>query len=61
MIPDLTNASPEMREWYALSEDIRTAAKAIAGPPRPMTHIEVLLAIGTAIANEREAAKRGER
>ncbi|MDW9972063.1 hypothetical protein GOB98_18455 [Sinorhizobium meliloti] len=60
MIPDLTNASPETREWYALSEDIRTAAKAVAGPPRPMTHIEVLLAIGTAIANEREAAKRGE-
>ncbi|MDX0276757.1 hypothetical protein GOC21_22950 [Sinorhizobium meliloti] len=61
MIPDRTNASPETREWYALSEDIRTAAKAVAGPPRPMTHIEVLLAIGTAIANEREAAKRGER
>ncbi|MDE3874651.1 hypothetical protein I7G55_11095 [Sinorhizobium meliloti] len=61
MIPDLTNASAETSEYYALSEEIRTAAKAIAGPPRPMTHIEVLLAIGTAIANERKAAKRGER
>ncbi|MDW9574737.1 hypothetical protein GOB36_26585 [Sinorhizobium meliloti] len=61
MIPDLTNASAETREYYALSEEIRTAANAIAGPPRPMTHIEILLAIGTAIANEREAAKRGER
>ncbi|MDW9517307.1 hypothetical protein GOB43_08305 [Sinorhizobium meliloti] len=61
MIPDLTNASAETREYYALSEEIRTAAKAIAGPPRPMTHIEVLLAIGTAIANEREVAKRGGR
>ncbi|RVP97010.1 hypothetical protein [Sinorhizobium meliloti] len=61
MIPDLTNATPATREWYALSENIRTAAEAVTGPPRPMTHIEVLLAIGTAIANEREAAKRGER
>lgn len=61
MIPDLTNASPETRGYYALPEEIRTAAKAIAGPPRPMTHVEVLLAIGTAIANERDAAKRGER
>lgn len=60
MIPDLTNATPATREYYALPEEIRTAAKAIAGP-RPMTHIEVLLAIGTAIANEREAKKRGER
>ena len=61
MIPDLTNATPATREWYALSEDIRTAAVELAGPLRPMTHIEVLLAIGTAIANEREAKERGER
>ena len=59
--PDLTNATPATREWYALSEDIRRAAEELAGPLRPMTHIEVLLAIGTAIANERDAAKRGER
>ncbi|MDX0522982.1 hypothetical protein GOC82_18885 [Sinorhizobium medicae] len=61
VVPDLTNASPETREYYALPEHIRTAAEAIAGPPRPMSHIEILLAIGTAIAKEREAAKRGER
>ena len=61
MIPDLTNATPATREWYALPEHIRTAAEELAGPLRPMTHIEVLLAIGTAIANERDAAKRGER
>ncbi len=54
MIPDLTNATPATREWYALSEDIRTAAVELAGPLRPMTHIETLLAIGRAIAGERE-------
>ncbi|RVK60560.1 hypothetical protein CN155_04685 [Sinorhizobium meliloti] len=59
--PDLTNATPATREWYALPEHIRTAAEAIVGPPRPMTNIEILLAVGMAIANEQEAAKRGER
>ncbi|WP_018094741.1 hypothetical protein [Sinorhizobium meliloti] len=54
VIPDLTNATPATREWYALSEDIRMAAEVIAGPPRPMSHIEILLAIGRAIAEERE-------
>ncbi|MGK9263821.1 hypothetical protein KXS15_23035 [Sinorhizobium meliloti] len=58
MIPDLTNATRATRGYYALPEEIRAAAKAIAGPPRPMTHIEVLLAIGTAIAGERERCAR---
>ncbi len=52
--PDLTTASPATREWYALSKDIRTAAEELAGPLRPMTHIETLLAIGMAIAGERK-------
>ncbi len=54
MIPDLTNATPATREYYALPEEIRTAAVELAGPLRPMTHIETLLAIGRAIAGERE-------
>lgn len=53
MIPGLTNATNATREWYSLPEDIRTAAEELAGPLRPMTHIEVLLAIGTAISGER--------
>ncbi|MDW9400934.1 hypothetical protein GOB45_29525 [Sinorhizobium meliloti] len=61
MIPDLTNATPATRAYYALPEDIRAKAEELAGSPRPISHLEILLAIGTAIANEREAAKRGER
>jgi hypothetical protein len=60
MTPDLTNATPATREFYALPEDIRAKAEELAGSPRPMSHIEILLAIGTAIANEREAANRGD-
>jgi hypothetical protein len=58
--PDLTNATPATREYYALPESVRAAAEAIVGKPRPMTHVEILLAVGRAIANEQEAAKRGE-
>jgi hypothetical protein len=58
--PDLTNASPATREFYSLPEDIRAKAEKLAGPIRPMTHIEILLAIGRGMMSEREAAQRGE-
>ncbi|WQO66805.1 hypothetical protein U8C40_06580 [Sinorhizobium medicae] len=54
MIPDLTNASYATRE-YALPEDIRSTVSAIVGnPPRPMSTMEIMLAIGQAIAGERQ-------
>ncbi|WP_192936052.1 hypothetical protein [Sinorhizobium medicae] len=54
MIPDLTNASPETREFYSLPEDIRSTISAIVGNhPRPMSTMEIMLAIWQAIAGER--------
>jgi hypothetical protein len=58
--PHLTNASPETREFYSLPDDIRAKAEELASPIRPMTHLEILLAIGRGMMSEREAAKRGE-
>jgi len=50
MIPDLTNASPETREYYALPQGIRDYVKSIVGiPPRPMSTMEIMLAIGQAM------------
>lgn len=55
MIPDLTNATDATREYYALPEDIRSTVSAIVGnPPRPMSTMEIMLAIGQAIAGERQ-------
>ncbi|MDW9740807.1 hypothetical protein U8C37_09690 [Sinorhizobium medicae] len=60
MVTDRT-ASPATLAFRALPEDIRSYVECIIGnPPRPMSMMEIMLAIGTAIANEREAAKRGE-
>lgn len=54
-------ASDATREYYALPDDVRATAESLAGKlPRPMSHIEVLLAIGKAMMMEREAATRGE-
>jgi hypothetical protein len=60
MTPDLTNATPETREFYSLPADIRAKAEELAGPVRPMTHLEILLAIGRGMMSEREAAQRGK-
>ncbi|MQX97194.1 hypothetical protein GHK03_13880 [Sinorhizobium medicae] len=55
MIPDLTNASPETREFYSLPDDIRSTISAIVGNhPRPMSTMEIMLAIWQAIAGERQ-------
>ncbi|WP_348628071.1 hypothetical protein [Sinorhizobium sp. BJ1] len=60
MTLDLTNTTPETREYYALPAEIRVKAEELAGPIRQMTRLEILLAIGRGMMSEREAAKRGE-
>lgn len=50
--------TPETEAFYALPAEIRERAEELAGPIREMTRMEVLLAIGKAIAEERE--KRGD-
>lgn len=49
--------TPETKAFYALPADIQAKAEELAGPIRDMTRIEILLAIGKAIAGERISAE----
>ncbi|MDX0510669.1 hypothetical protein GOL87_26855 [Sinorhizobium medicae] len=54
MVTDRT-ASPATLAFCALPVDIRTFVESVVGsPPRPMSTMEIMLAIGQAIAGERQ-------
>ena len=53
--------TPETEAFYALPAEIRERAQELAGPIREMTRMEVLLAIGKAIAEERQRSAAAAR
>ena len=62
IIETTDTASPTTSAFRSLPADIQEAAfEAIGRLPRPMSHMEMLLAVGKAIAKERERCTATEK